>query len=262
MSDDTTPLPAPGWYPDPAGTPRTRWWNGSAWSDTYGQPAAAEPAPPVSAPPTPWANPGGQPRVAPIADSAGPTLPAGGAAPAYGGAPVYGDAPAYGNAPAYPGYATAEPLKAPEGTSPMTPFIWPLALLPIIAIVSNVVSLGFIDEVVDEAITSPELYSPISIITGLIGWIAIGLTILFGVLDYRALVKAGVPKPFHWAWIFFAFLSAPVYIIGRSVVARRRTGSGLTPMFVNLALVLLNVVISIVSFVVGFSSAFDSVNSY
>ncbi len=27
--------PPPGWYDDPSGTDRQRWWNGSAWGDQY-----------------------------------------------------------------------------------------------------------------------------------------------------------------------------------------------------------------------------------
>jgi uncharacterized protein YxjI len=40
----TQPLPPPGWYPDPAGSGGTRWWNGVGWTDT------------VHAPPTPGSS--------------------------------------------------------------------------------------------------------------------------------------------------------------------------------------------------------------
>ena len=33
--------PAPGWYPDPAGTLRLRWWNGGSWTEQY-QPMPAQ----------------------------------------------------------------------------------------------------------------------------------------------------------------------------------------------------------------------------
>jgi hypothetical protein len=32
---------APGWYPDPAGGARPRWWDGRAWTDQLGQPGQA-----------------------------------------------------------------------------------------------------------------------------------------------------------------------------------------------------------------------------
>lgn len=40
----TQPPPPPGWYPDPAGTPGTRWWDGRGWTEHVQQPAAP-PAP-------------------------------------------------------------------------------------------------------------------------------------------------------------------------------------------------------------------------
>ena len=43
----TTPTP-PGWYPDPSGTPGTRFWDGQAWTDNtqVAPPPIGAPAPP------------------------------------------------------------------------------------------------------------------------------------------------------------------------------------------------------------------------
>lgn len=40
MSNVTPSVPA-GWYPDPAGTPRQRWWDGTSWTENYTEPATA-----------------------------------------------------------------------------------------------------------------------------------------------------------------------------------------------------------------------------
>jgi hypothetical protein len=45
------PLPAPGWYPDPSGSPLLRWWDGERWSeDTHPLPgdAGEQPAQPTA----------------------------------------------------------------------------------------------------------------------------------------------------------------------------------------------------------------------
>lgn len=53
--------PAPGWYLDPAGSPRLRWWNGGAWTDQF-QPVPTHQSCPQSTPhgaaPVPTTNSG------------------------------------------------------------------------------------------------------------------------------------------------------------------------------------------------------------
>jgi uncharacterized protein YxjI len=49
----TTPPPPPGWYPDPAGSGGTRWWDGQGWTDHVQQAAPPPPPPPVAPPPPP-----------------------------------------------------------------------------------------------------------------------------------------------------------------------------------------------------------------
>jgi len=49
VSDPTQGIPPAGWYPDPAGSPQQRWWDGSQWSDMLqpvsvtSEPVAPEP---------------------------------------------------------------------------------------------------------------------------------------------------------------------------------------------------------------------------
>ena len=40
MSIDGTPTTPEGWYPDPDGTAKSRWWDGSAWTEHYHDPSA------------------------------------------------------------------------------------------------------------------------------------------------------------------------------------------------------------------------------
>ena len=227
MTDDNSTTPAAGWYPDPAGSPRTRWWDGTRWTENYSAPAAQTAA-------TAWSTPTGQ------------------ASNGVDGAPS-----AY---PAMQPYGAAPALKAPEGTSPSTPFIWLLAVLPIVTLALSVVQLATIDSLVESALAdSGSSYTPLDITNYGVSLLIAAATVILAFFDARTLAARGVPRPFHWAWSFFALLGAPVYMIGRSVVVRRRVGSGLAPMFVNLSLILVGFIIGIVAAVIVTTRIFESI---
>ena len=203
MTNTGVPLTPAGWYPDPSNSGRSRWWDGTQWTDTY-------------------ADAAGQPQYAAIQEAA---------------------------------------TRAPEGTSPYTLFTWPLALLPILGLIFDVVhiAIGGIDADIENATSmSGSQFSVFDLVSGIAGWVVIILSIVLALLDYRALRDAGVPRPFHWAWSFFSIFSAPVYMIGRSVIVRRRTGSGLTPMFVNLGIIAASFIITVTVLTISTTAIIDS----
>ncbi len=137
--------------------------------------------------------------------------------------------------------AAAQALRAPEGTDPNTPWIWLIVFLPWLP----TLGLLFIDwsGYIEALLTDPTgmsavtfLVTPGYLLMIALGWITTGLIIWFAYLDWRELKRRGVPQPFHWAWIFLTFVvSYGVYTIGRAVVANRRTGQGLSVMWVTIA---------------------------
>jgi hypothetical protein len=143
-----------------------------------------------------------------------------------------------------------QPLRTTEGTTPNTPWGWITAFWPVLSLVSLIPTIAYLQGLVDTNYTSADsvtaaILSPDYIVTTAIGLVAYGLFVLFAALDYRALAKAGVPQPFHWAW---SFLSGIVYVIGRGVVVKRRTGSGLAPMWIFISL---EIVVFIVTLIVS-----------
>jgi hypothetical protein len=144
-------------------------------------------------------------------------------------------------------------LKAPDGTKTGNVWIWLVAILPLF----TYVSLFFIDigAMFRSALASPTdplamyaaFFTPGVIISTVIGWLFLAAGIVFSVLDYRALKARGVPKPFHWGFAFFALAGyGIVYAIGRGVIVRSRTGSGMAPTVVAIVVFILGFVISII----------------
>lgn len=198
MTDPTVPSTAPaGWYPVEANSPNLRWWDGTQWTDHHHTVG--------SSPVQPFAQQG------------------------YG-TPVYG-APVYGaQAPA------ARPPSAPAGTSPYTAWIWILAILPLVQLLELPFLISFYTKVEAVGLSDPTAITQLEFSQGsgyltlqAIGLLVYAVCVVIAVFDYLALKARGVVRPFPWAW---TFLSAVVYVIGRAVVVRRRTGSGFAPMWV------------------------------
>ncbi len=196
-----------GWYPDPSDPSRTRWWDGTQWTDH--------------------------------------TPPAAPAAPAYA---------AYPSAP-----AAVAPAPSAPGADTNTIWIYLSILastLPVLSIfffntgdsLETLISLdrgATIDDRAAAALATQWLAS-ILLIT-FVSYLLLGLSILFAWLDWRELKKRGVARPFHWGFAFFALIvSIGVYIIGRTVVLKRETGSGLTALWVWIGSIVLAIVITFV----------------
>jgi Protein of unknown function (DUF2510) len=77
-----------------------------------------------------------------------------------------------------------------------------------------------------------------------VGLLSAAAGIVLAYVDYKTLLRVGVARPFHWAWAFLD--SYGVYIIGRSVVAKRRAGRGLAPMVLWICITVAVFVASIV----------------
>jgi hypothetical protein len=154
----------------------------------------------------------------------------------------------------YSAAAAVATLKAPEGTKTGTVWIWLIVLLPLLSLSSLFLIdwADYVDSAIASSLTGPyggyadqlALYtSPGYLISNLMSFVLYALTVVFAVLDVRELKKRGVPQPFHWA---FAFLTSIVYVIGRSVVVKRRTGGGLAPLWVYIGETVLSFIVIII----------------
>jgi hypothetical protein len=141
---------------------------------------------------------------------------------------------------------TGRPPLAPE-TPVYTPFIWVIVLLPLVSYVSVLLwrpefRFTRLDGV--RTIDPLSIYTPAYIAVQLLSLVLYGLTVLFAALDHRALVRAGVVRPFHWAW---AFLNGLVYVIGRSVIVRQvARPRGLLPIWITIAVMAVGLAVGII----------------
>jgi hypothetical protein len=145
--------------------------------------------------------------------------------------------------PVAAGYVAVARPELPAGTSTSTPWIWLIAVHPIV----SVVAIWFMDPsklLPDLNTASPSsafvdvlaVYTnPAFLALSVLGWLATVASFVFAYLDHRRLVQIGVVRPFHWAWSFLALAIGTflVYVIGRAVIVGRVSGGrGYAPMWV------------------------------
>src|SRR5690554_4936877 len=107
-----------------------------------------------------------------------------------------------------------------------TPFVWIIAMIPLI----QLVGILLVVSAVDVAMAMPFLAA-----------IAVGPYIAgipLAIADHRQLKRTGHQHPAHWAW---SVLTSPAYLVARAIAASREHGKGLTPLLVWASLSLLQV---------------------
>jgi hypothetical protein len=263
VTDSTgTPSTPAGWYADPAGSDRLRWWDGTRWTDhlTDAPPAAASTAGST-------AGSGERPaEAAPATASSAPYVPPAGPQPAYGQQPhaqqPYAQQPYTQAGYAQQPYAPPAPLPTvAASTSPFTWAIWVLAALPVVSllIALNVDYRAALD-------MSPRGPSPeaavASALSSLVQFLVWAGTVVLAYFDWRDLGRRGIAKPFHWAWAFIP-VAGGVYLIGRSIIVRRRIegapGAALSPIWLWVGL---NVIVMFVAIVKGVEAATSMMQRY
>lgn len=157
----------------------------------------------------------------------------------------------------------------PAGAHIHTPAIWAFAVLPLVTTIVSLVS-GSQTSVaaVSSDSTNPltllaQAFDPTQLTVLAIDWLVSAAMVVLAFADQRALGRAGVLRPFPWPWAFFVLLGTPfglVYGIGRAVVLRRRIRRGLGPLWLQIGVVAVGVIVSTVIVIVAFQALFDTIN--
>lgn len=138
------------------------------------------------------------------------------------------------SAPWAPAVSVVNASPAPELGAP----IWTIVFLPLITL--PVFMAWDIKAYLISSMSGAVVVDVVYLAIQLLGWLLYGALIGCAVWDYRRLTRLGFVRPFHWAW---AFLSIAVYVIGRSVVVRKQSGRGLAPIWVMIAVTVLQMVL-------------------
>lgn len=151
---------------------------------------------------------------------------------------------AAGAGPVAPAARQLLPLDRPV----YSPFIWVMVFLPLMTYTALFLwnpdlrflsSTGYVSGQIDPL----SLYTPSYFVFLGISWVVYGLSVFFAYRDWVWLGRQGVVRRFHWA---FAFLSALVYVIGRTVMVRRVAAPrGMAPIWALIGVILIGLIVGI-----------------
>jgi hypothetical protein len=143
------------------------------------------------------------------------------------------------------------------GTPVYNAFIWVITLLPLVSIAAVLPfdMTGYMLRSVARVTAFDGSY----VLLTLLGWAIYLVTPLLAYYDWKKLRRDGYERPFHWAW---SFLTSAVYIIGRSVIAKRRSGRGLLPIWIWIAVTVLSIVVSFVKIAGAMSAVYATMPSF
>ena len=161
-------------------------------------------------------------------------------------------------------------MKAPEGTSPHTAQIWLIVGLFLLQGIASLVWLvsfdwsGYMSSALDSSLggspTNPYamMFTPGYLATMALSFVAYAATAALAFFDTKALEARGVVRPFHWAFSFIPGYGSLVYVIGRSIVARRRTGSGMSPLWVYIIVFVVTLIATLIAAFAGMASMMNN----
>jgi len=160
-------------------------------------------------------------------------------------------------------------MTAPPATATNTTQIWAIVGIFALQLVVTLAFLatfdwnGYISASVNPS--SPldvygYLLTPGYLATQVLAFVVYGGTVALAYFDSKQLAARGVERPFQWALAFIPSYGSMVYIIGRSVVVRRRTGGGLGPLWAYIAVFVVGTIASLVVVFSSMASMFDAIS--
>lgn len=129
--------------------------------------------------------------------------------------------------------SSSRPAANPQ-TAAYTPHLWVVVLLPVVSLVLLMNWYPVVAYIIEDgkatAFDAPAMITVPLILLIASGWIVYGISVVLVYFDWQRLRRDVLDRPYHWAW---AFLGAPVYVIGRTAILRQaEPRAGLAPVWV------------------------------